>query len=272
MDKLFFKWLQDNDLWEYFHKNKDIQEQIRLDFERDSSGRLDRFVDWLALDPEGAEKAYPALTRKIKDRIAGLPPHEEALLLHSISQNFPFWVQKFDTMLGPSKLKFAESQIELLALASQRADSEEEVVRSAFKKVEDEIVFQLDFWNDKKTSLQPRQEHVKANADPTQKIISRLFCDVDEKGWEYVFRDKKDYESFSNRLVHFFNTGEAGKNTNLISTRPKSKTRFASLLGDIYRELGQNRLKQDAAFFATVRQIDQFSKMSDTDLYKALTR
>jgi hypothetical protein len=107
----------------------------------------------------------------------------------------------------------------------------------------------------------------------TEKLILDFFENLDvNKGWEYAFTSKNDFEIFLSILVKFFEQKEYQFPEKPIKLKKGSQTRTAILLGQLYSELAENQLSQDKKYLEIVRVLKPFETKNDTQLYKDLTR
>lgn len=116
----------------------------------------------------------------------------------------------------------------------------------------------------------------KANVvSKTKKIISDEFENLDKiKGWKYAFGNEQDYNMFLDLLTSYFEYKPYSMPTELINLKRDCKTRFAKALSPIHKELSNEnkKLKSDAEFFKIIRLLNHFSKLTDTQIYDAITR
>lgn len=112
------------------------------------------------------------------------------------------------------------------------------------------------------------------NIDRTKNIIIAKFAALDKnKGGLYAFDNDKDYNLFVEMLTCFFTYQHYDLPNQTIRLKKGCKTRLAKTLGDIHRELSNEKsLKGDDNFFVIVKKLNQFENESDLELYKALTR
>jgi hypothetical protein len=124
----------------------------------------------------------------------------------------------------------------------------------------------------------PKESNYFENLDnskksKTEKFILEMFDNLDtNKGWEYAFIDKSEFDLYLNILVKFFKQEEYKLPENQIKLKKRSQTRTATLLGQLYSELAENQLSQDKKYLEIVRVLKPFYVKSDAKLYKDLTR
>ncbi|MBP7679320.1 MAG: hypothetical protein KA096_02765 [Bacteroidales bacterium] len=108
---------------------------------------------------------------------------------------------------------------------------------------------------------------------PTKKIIIEELETIDNnQGWQYAFSSEKDKDIFIELLTLYFELKPYQLPTKPIKLRRRSKTKLASVLNNIYKQLGQSELKSNTKFFALVRVLNHFESYTNFDIYKALTR
>lgn len=95
------------------------------------------------------------------------------------------------------------------------------------------------------------------------------------KGWQYAFKNDKDFEEFAQLLADYFsdnidenkiNQLQQGK----IKLKPNCKTRLAPVLKEIQQEFGKSKLTRDEGFLNILRTLDHYSK--ELDLYRTISR
>lgn len=102
----------------------------------------------------------------------------------------------------------------------------------------------------------------------TKNLIEHQF----EKIKESVFTSDDDYNSFLDLLTNFFEYKPYIIPEKKIKLKRDSKTRVASVFNPIHKELSEKTLKSDSDYFKILRVLNVFSKASDIDIYKAITR
>lgn len=108
---------------------------------------------------------------------------------------------------------------------------------------------------------------------PTTKIIADYINSIDKnQGWEYAFIKESDYNIFLNLLTCYFEHRPYSLPKETIQLNKNCKTRFAPVLRPIHKKLTQKQLKSDYDFFAIIKILSPFNKMTDTEIYKAITR
>lgn len=91
-----------------------------------------------------------------------------------------------------------------------------------------------------------------------------------DKGWEYAFRSREDLDVFVELLTCYFEQREYELPDEVIRLRKGSKTRMATRVNEIYKELSDRPLKGDNEFLDIVRKLHPFAHTSD--LYKTISR
>ena len=105
----------------------------------------------------------------------------------------------------------------------------------------------------------------------TRNLINEIINGIDgDKGWEYAFRSREDLDKFIELLTCFFEQREYELPDEVIRLRKGSKTRVATRVNEIYKELSDRPLKGDNEFLDIVRILHPFSHTSD--LYKTISR
>ena len=114
--------------------------------------------------------------------------------------------------------------------------------------------------------------YIKRGESKTKAFIIESFENIDKKKWQYAFDDENDLNLFSDLLTNFFEYKNYIIPKKVIHIKRMTRTKVASVLGEIYRELSEKQLKADYDFFKIVRVLNHFQNDSDEILYKALTR
>lgn len=104
-------------------------------------------------------------------------------------------------------------------------------------------------------------------------VICETFKNIDKKGWQYAFDTEEDYNLFTDLLINFFEYKPYTLPETIIKLKRSSKTKVASVLGEIHKELSfENKLSTDIKYFELIKVLSHFEKETRGDLYKALTR
>lgn len=106
----------------------------------------------------------------------------------------------------------------------------------------------------------------------TKKFIVQFFETMDKQGWNYAFKSEEDYSLFIDLLTKFFEYNPFTLPETVIILKRSCKTKVAKVLGEIHRELSENKLVSDTNYFSLIKVLNHFEKENDIDLYKALTR
>ncbi|MFO8065951.1 MAG: hypothetical protein R6U11_00070, partial [Bacteroidales bacterium] len=149
---------------------------------------------------------------------------------------------------------------------------EPEEVNNYYNEVsqyKNELISFIDSFSNK---TEQKEEKLTEPQNPTKKIIEDHFSNIDEKGWEYAFRYKEDYESFVSLLTKFFEQNEYKLPDNIIKLKRDCKTKLAKTLRDIHRDLSEHKLRTDYNFFEIIRILNHFEALSNNELEKTLTR
>ena len=103
-------------------------------------------------------------------------------------------------------------------------------------------------------------------------IISELETLDKNVGWGYAFTSETDYNTFLNLLTNFFEYNSYTLPKTAIRLKIGCKTKLAITLNVIYKQLSEKALKSDKELFNIVRVLSHFKGLSDTDIYKAMTK
>ena len=110
----------------------------------------------------------------------------------------------------------------------------------------------------------------KTEESRTKQMICQILEEMDQKGWQYAFKNETDYNVFTGLLTNFFEYKEYQLPETNIQLKRNCKTKLGKAIGEIHRELSEHPLKSDTNFFEVVKVLNHFK--SETDLYKVLTR
>lgn len=92
------------------------------------------------------------------------------------------------------------------------------------------------------------------------------------EGWEYAFNNEEDFNTFLDLLTNYFEYKPYKIPEHLIKIKRNCKTGFAMSLNPIHKELSEKPLKSDREFFKIIRCLSHFHNLSDSAIYKALTK
>lgn len=138
-----------------------------------------------------------------------------------------------------------------------------------------ERLFKNPEWNDKK-EMEFLQQHFNTPAQiqlsECAMLITQKFNDMHDKGWAYAFLSESDFNSYVQLLTNFFEYKPQINSADEIKLKRNTKTRVATILRDIHKDLSEKELINDKPFFNLVRILNHFKHDSEKDLYKALTR
>jgi hypothetical protein len=114
---------------------------------------------------------------------------------------------------------------------------------------------------------------ININESRTKELIADIISSMDNKGWQYAFVSEYDYNLFTELLTSYFEFKPYELPDTTIQLKRACKTKLAKALGDIHKELSPiNTLSADTDFFRIIRTLNHFEKVTQGDLYKALTR
>ena len=107
----------------------------------------------------------------------------------------------------------------------------------------------------------------------TKKLIRERIENVDKEGWGYFFQVEEDYNCFTDILINFFEYKEYSLPVNPFKFKQNSKTKLASVLGDIHTELSEIKLVDNCKFFEILTScVNHFSNDDRQKIYNALQR
>jgi len=104
-------------------------------------------------------------------------------------------------------------------------------------------------------------------------IITEIVNTDTEKGWQYVFKNETDYNTFVDLLTNYFEYKPNSLPDKIIELRRGCKTKFSTTLGNIVRELSnKDKIKDETEYFKIIKILNHYNKMKDNEIYKAITR
>jgi hypothetical protein len=107
----------------------------------------------------------------------------------------------------------------------------------------------------------------------TKELIIEYFNNIDKKqGWQYAFVSEQDFNLFTDILTNFFENNPYTLPQNPIQLKKGCKTKVAKVLGEIYKDSCEIKLRTNNEFFEIIRVLSPFKNQTINDLYKALTR
>lgn len=174
-------------------------------------------------------------------------------------------VVKLLDMLHPKNSKFKDFFLHSVYDWNVNTDTTPYGFRVA--KIEFKLEFELKFWN-----TEPKEAK---NISKTRASILNAINAIDKnQGWEYVFKTQQDFDTFVDLLTCYFEYKDYTIPQQLIELKRGCKTRLAKTLNPIYKDLGNENknLKSDNDFFGIVRVLSFFKKMTDAEIYQAITR
>jgi len=114
---------------------------------------------------------------------------------------------------------------------------------------------------------------LKIENSQTKNIILKEFESLDHTlGWKYAFSNEHDFKIFLDLLTNFFEYKHYSIPQEVIRLKKDCKTRFAKSLRPIHKDLSENQLKSDIEFFKLIRVLNHFEKLTDIQIYNAITR
>jgi hypothetical protein len=107
----------------------------------------------------------------------------------------------------------------------------------------------------------------------TLKEINKQFENMDKNGRAYAFISEEDCNTFTDILRRFFEFKEYTLPKTPIQLRRGCKTKLAATLGKIHSELSNvDNFSSDIKYFEIVKCLSHYSKLTNSELYKSLTR
>lgn len=91
-------------------------------------------------------------------------------------------------------------------------------------------------------------------------------------GWSYAFTNETDFNLFLDLLACFFSFQPYDIPKTTIKLKRGSLSRLARVLNPIHKELSERFLRNDVEFYKLLRILTPVEKMTDTEIYKAITR
>ncbi|OIQ16606.1 MAG: hypothetical protein BM557_09855 [Flavobacterium sp. MedPE-SWcel] len=163
------------------------------------------------------------------------------------------YVREFDAMVLTRK------RVKTVGFYSGIVDKVETLVKehpNLFKAIEKEKEF--------------KSKTLEKEVSPTLEIIQNHIEEIDDKGWQYSFKNQHNYDTFTSLLVAYFEQKEYVLPTEIIELKRGCKTRLAKAFGEILRELGDGVLKEKTKYFDIIKTLKYFK--DEKDIYKAITR
>jgi hypothetical protein len=107
----------------------------------------------------------------------------------------------------------------------------------------------------------------------TRQFIAKELDTLDNNmGWSYAFTNETDFNLFLDLLACFFSFKPYDIPRTTIKLKRGSLSRLASVLNPIHKELSERPLRNDVEFYKLLRILTPVEKMTDTEIYKAITR
>lgn len=166
--------------------------------------------------------------------------------------------------------KYEKTPIEAIQLIIKhkgtfQPDFFENTVKSLIEKLDS-------FTGGLKSKQPPKSENAISR---TKQIIADELQSIDKvKSWTYAFTNQTDYNTFLELLTCYFEYKPYSLPNQKIKLKKDCKTRFAKALNPIHKELSNEnkKLKSDTEFFNLIRVLDHFEKLTDAEIYQAITR
>ena len=110
-------------------------------------------------------------------------------------------------------------------------------------------------------------------ASSVKKTIKDFFKKMsNNKGWEYAFKSKNDFDAYCDLLTLFFEANESYEiPTKTIKLKPNTKTQVAMTLGEIYGEYEEN-MRGNKEFYKLIKVLSPFENSTEVEIYNALKR
>ena len=130
-----------------------------------------------------------------------------------------------------------------------------------------------------KTEIAP--QHQTIDKEPEQvtneirkikQFIANELDTIDNLGWSYAFTNETDFNLFLDLLACYFCFEPYNIPKTTIKLKRGSKSRLAQTLNSIHKEFSERPLRFDVEFYKLLRIITPFEKMTDIEIYKAITR
>ncbi|PQA90693.1 hypothetical protein B0A69_20415 [Chryseobacterium shigense] len=127
-------------------------------------------------------------------------------------------------------------------------------------------------WSDEKEFEFLQNEIAEPQQNITSKLIYDLFEQGTKNGWQDIFNIEDDYHKFVGILTEYFEFKKLNINDISFKLKRTTKTKTASILRDVHKNLSNIPLKSDFEFFRIIKLLHHFKDDPDNDIYKALIK
>ncbi|KXK42765.1 MAG: hypothetical protein UZ11_BCD004001145 [Bacteroidetes bacterium OLB11] len=132
---------------------------------------IDEWVEWMARNPELAEKYYPEIMQGLTERIKSSEPFLTALIIQKLPDHFPNWKTEAEKYLCIKRKKMIQGYIDLIKVVLIEYEYPSEIEQKAVESVRAELTEQLEYWNNELKALPPQP--IKTKADILKEQLSQ---------------------------------------------------------------------------------------------------
>ena len=167
--------------------------------------------------------------------------------------------EKIEGLLEVDKKTSVNQQIHLIELALQFEQDESEIINSFIKQNKEKLLSYREYWV---TQLSSFDTEVVFQ-DKTIQSIHELFEAGNVGGWKYFFKSKSDREIIYKMLADHFQGKQVVFPSKVIEVKPKTKTKLAKLLRDVYWNNSEVTLRSNTEFHSIIRILKPFEEEQD---------
>lgn len=165
---------------------------------------IDEWVEWMARNPQLAEKYYPELMQGLTERIKNSEPFLTALIIQKIPVYFPTWKKEAEQYFGITRTKMIQGYIDLIKTVLIEYEYPTEIEQEAVESVRAELTEQLEYWENELISIGERTEKQKGNMIFLEIVLDGYFNENNREHLEkYFLREYKKAEK-----EHYFEANE----------------------------------------------------------------
>ncbi|MDC1204261.1 hypothetical protein N8085_02520 [Salibacteraceae bacterium] len=256
MNKDFKLWLIKNNQ-EDDYSVKEFKEDIERDFQYETFHKdPDNFIKWMVEFPDQARKYFPQIVLPLEDRLKDSNDITTIGVLRVIVDGFYTSREKIEGLLEIDKKESISQQIHLIDMALQHEKDESEIIHTYVNQNKEKLLSYREYWETQLPSLKTEDIF----QDKTIESINQSFDAAHEKGWRFFFKSKNTRDVFYRLLANHFQGKRVILPSKVIEVNPKTKTKLAKLLRDVYWNNSEVTLRSNTEFHSIIRSLKPFEE------------
>lgn len=143
----FAYWLVKNNLVDHFKNYPKDRNKLFKEFQNNTALEdPDSFLEWVALNPELAEKEYPHLMKDFTNSMKNTDLYFKALMIQKMPEYFPQRKAEVEKFFGIKKRRMIQDNIDFITKVLFEYEYPSETEKQTVESVRDELLEQKQYW------------------------------------------------------------------------------------------------------------------------------